>query len=454
MFNKADKADRKLLVKNEVSPRPTRCAVLRELSNRVPQSSSTSLGEAQRKLPSYLKNVKPRVNTFWKKEEFPGKISRTIGKPTKVRKVPNMEKAASLAQPETNRQIERSAVEEFETDASECHSNNLLNDVIDIDARDEDSLIHMTEYVKDIFNYIVELEKKFLIEKEYMAKHEDLTPRMRSILVDWINKVHYQFRFVPETYYICVGLIDRYLQQRKKLSRKLLQLVGITALLLASKKLPSYLKNVKPRVNTFWKKEEFPGKISRTIGKPTKGKNLPGSMTNVAIVKPFVARKVSNMEKAASLAQPETNRQIERSAVEEFASDASECHSNNLLSDVIDIDAGDENSLIHLTEYVKDIFNYFVELEKKFPIEKEYMAKHEDLTPRMRSILVDWINKVHYQFRFVPETYYICVGLIDRYLQQRKKLSRKLLQLVGITALLLASKYEEMRPPSIHDFFH
>ncbi|XP_055694112.1 G2/mitotic-specific cyclin-B-like [Lutzomyia longipalpis] len=177
-------------------------------------------------------------------------------------------------------------------------------------------------------------------------------------------------------------------------------------------------------------------------------------MTNVAIVKPFTVRKVPNMEKAASLAQPETNRQIERSAVEEFETDASECHSNNLLNDVIDIDARDEDSLIHMTEYVKDIFNYIVELEKKFLIEKEYMAKHEDLTPRMRSILVDWINKVHYQFRFVPETYYICVGLIDRYLQQRKKLSRKLLQLVGITALLLASKYEEMRPPSIHDFVH
>uniref|UniRef100_A0A1B0CB32 Uncharacterized protein n=2 Tax=Lutzomyia longipalpis TaxID=7200 RepID=A0A1B0CB32_LUTLO len=226
-----------------------------------------------------------------------------------------------------------------------------------------------------------------------------------------------------------------------------------TSLKEAQGKLPD-LKNVKPRVNTFWKKEELPGKIHRAIVKPSEAKKLPGSTTNLAIVKPFVAKKVPNLEKPAPLAQPETDFQTERSAVEGFATDASECHSNNLLSDVIDIDAGDEDSLIHMTEYVKDIFSYLVELEKKFPIEKEYMAKHEDLTPRMRSVLIDWINEVHYQFHLVPETYHMCVALIDRYLQQRKKLSRKLLQLVGITALLLASKYEEVMPPSIYDFVH
>ncbi|XP_055691027.1 G2/mitotic-specific cyclin-B-like [Lutzomyia longipalpis] len=101
-----------------------------------------------------------------------------------------------------------------------------------------------------------------------------------------------------------------------------------------------------------------------------------------------------------------------------------------------------------MTEYVRDIFSYLVELEKKFPIERQNMR----ISLHMRSVLVNWINAVHYDFRLVPETYYLSVALIDRYLQQRKNFSRKFLQLLGITALLLASKYEETKPPSIHEF--
>ncbi|EEC47909.1 predicted protein, partial [Phaeodactylum tricornutum CCAP 1055/1] len=64
----------------------------------------------------------------------------------------------------------------------------------------------------------------------------------------------------------------------------------------------------------------------------------------------------------------------------------------------------------------------------------------------MRSILVDWLVEVHTKFRLIPETLYLCVNIIDRYLSQVETV-RKRLQLVGITAMLIASKYEEIYPP-------
>ena len=69
----------------------------------------------------------------------------------------------------------------------------------------------------------------------------------------------------------------------------------------------------------------------------------------------------------------------------------------------------------------------------------------------MRGILLDWLVEVHYKFKLVPETLYLCINLIDRTLDRDRNISRKKLQLVGGTCMLIASKYEEFRPPEVGD---
>lgn len=78
------------------------------------------------------------------------------------------------------------------------------------------------------------------------------------------------------------------------------------------------------------------------------------------------------------------------------------------------------------------------------------MHKQPNLNPTMRSILVDWIVEVHMKFRLTPETLYLAVNLLDRYLF-RVEVRRSKLQLVGVTALLIACKYEEIYPPEVRD---
>ncbi len=66
----------------------------------------------------------------------------------------------------------------------------------------------------------------------------------------------------------------------------------------------------------------------------------------------------------------------------------------------------------------------------------------------MRAILIDWLVEVHLKFKLVPETLYLTVSLIDRYLEKVEVHWEKL-QLVGVTAMLIASKYEEIYAPEV-----
>ena len=81
------------------------------------------------------------------------------------------------------------------------------------------------------------------------------------------------------------------------------------------------------------------------------------------------------------------------------------------------------------------------------------MANQSDINEKMRAILIDWLIEVHLKFKLNPETMYLTVNLIDRFLE-KKLVIRQKLQLVGVTAMLLASKYEEIYAPEVRDFVY
>ena len=69
----------------------------------------------------------------------------------------------------------------------------------------------------------------------------------------------------------------------------------------------------------------------------------------------------------------------------------------------------------------------------------------------MRGILVDWLVEVAQEYKLVSETLFLAVNYIDRYLSSEVAPRRKL-QLVGITCMSVAAKYEEIYPPQIDEF--
>ncbi|AQK67113.1 cyclin9 [Zea mays] len=74
-----------------------------------------------------------------------------------------------------------------------------------------------------------------------------------------------------------------------------------------------------------------------------------------------------------------------------------------------------------------------------------------DITKGMREILIDWLVEVSEEYKLVPDTLYLTVYLIDRFLS-RNYIERQRLQLVGITSMLVASKYEEICAPRVEEF--
>ena len=74
----------------------------------------------------------------------------------------------------------------------------------------------------------------------------------------------------------------------------------------------------------------------------------------------------------------------------------------------------------------------------------------KDINQKMRSILVDWLIEVHNKFKLQSQTLWLSVNILDRYLEKEQILRSKL-QLVGVSALLIASKHEEIYPPEVKD---
>jgi hypothetical protein len=71
----------------------------------------------------------------------------------------------------------------------------------------------------------------------------------------------------------------------------------------------------------------------------------------------------------------------------------------------------------------------------------------------IRAVLVDWIINVHMKFKLLPETLFITVNLIDRFLS-KYSIDRSQVQLLGVASLLIATKYEEIYPPSLKDLVY
>ncbi|KAF6002257.1 hypothetical protein F1559_003445 [Cyanidiococcus yangmingshanensis] len=117
------------------------------------------------------------------------------------------------------------------------------------------------------------------------------------------------------------------------------------------------------------------------------------------------------------------------------------------------VDSPDRHDHLAVSFLVNDIYTYFRHCEVKWMPNPNYMSLQRDINERMRAILIDWLVDVHERFRLVPEVLYLTVNLIDRFLSECA-VARQKLQLVGVTAMLIASKYEEIYAPEVRDFVY
>ncbi|GLB40187.1 putative cyclin family protein [Lyophyllum shimeji] len=104
-----------------------------------------------------------------------------------------------------------------------------------------------------------------------------------------------------------------------------------------------------------------------------------------------------------------------------------------------------------VSEYSEEIFEYMCDLEEEMMPDPSYMDGQTEITWAMRQALVDWLLQVHLRYHMMPETLWIAVNIVDRFLTKRV-VSLVKLQLVGVTAMFIAAKYEEILAPSVDEF--
>ena len=117
------------------------------------------------------------------------------------------------------------------------------------------------------------------------------------------------------------------------------------------------------------------------------------------------------------------------------------------------VNLDDANNPDLVSDYVVEIYSHLGDLEIRNIIKPDFLKGHK-ITPSMRAILVDWLIQVNVKFSLLQETLQLTIGILDRVLQADKSFTRDDLQLLGITATIIASKFEEVCPPDLEDLVY
>ena len=104
-------------------------------------------------------------------------------------------------------------------------------------------------------------------------------------------------------------------------------------------------------------------------------------------------------------------------------------------------------------EYLSEMYHNLLLEEENVKSFFGYMKNQTEMNEKMRAMLIDWIIDVHFKFKLKADTLFLTVWLIDKYLSL-KKIKRNKLQLIGVTCMLIACKYEEIYSPEVFDFVY
>ena len=104
-----------------------------------------------------------------------------------------------------------------------------------------------------------------------------------------------------------------------------------------------------------------------------------------------------------------------------------------------------------VTDYSWEITTNMLRTEAEHLPSPTYLSSHPDVTDRTRAVLIDFLVSLHSRLKLTSETLFLTVSLLDRVLAAQAVPKPKV-QLLGVTALMVASKYEEVKIPPAQDF--
>jgi len=177
---------------------------------------------------------------------------------------------------------------------------------------------------------------------------------------------------------------------------------------------------------------KFSGKVM--VGKP--------SVSKTALAKPKQTR-IAGRRSAVPPAKVELPILVENTDTVERLS---------LPPGVFDIDSRVNGNPQLCSEYAQEIYVYLRSLEPRGMVRENHLLGCPT-NEKMRAVLIDWLIEVQQEFRLLQETLFITIDILDRYLaKEGSQITRDELQLVGVSAMFVSAKMEEVYSPDCQDF--
>ncbi len=157
-----------------------------------------------------------------------------------------------------------------------------------------------------------------------------------------------------------------------------------------------------------------------------------------------------NSQGSPSVSSGEKSKQSQEE-VAQVCKDRLAQHRKSLLKKMILSDQLDMRDPQCVAEFAQEVYDSMLDLEMVYKVDHDYLSKSQtEIKDTSRAFLVEWIIDVHRKFRLLAETLHITVSIIDRYLS-RCPTKKSDLHLLGVAALLISTKYEEIYPPELKD---
>uniref|UniRef100_A0A8D8YH62 Cyclin-A1 n=2 Tax=Cacopsylla melanoneura TaxID=428564 RepID=A0A8D8YH62_9HEMI len=138
--------------------------------------------------------------------------------------------------------LEKSILSPMSIDLSDTEKSTPTRNIEDMVCM----MINADDYRDDIYQYLLQCERRIRPKANYMRKQPDINTEMRSVLVDWLIEVAEEYKMQNETLHLAINYVDRFLSLMSVVRSKL-QLLGTAALFVASK----YEEIYPPEVGEF-----------------------------------------------------------------------------------------------------------------------------------------------------------------------------------------------------------
>lgn len=194
----------------------------------------------------------------------------------------------------------------------------------------------------------------------------------------------------------------------------------------------------------------------RSIAEPFKSQRVQESAQESSLIKCMKIqssndtkkRDLSKESSADESSQLDSKRDISSVFKERMVN-----HRKKLSKKMVFADQLDLRDPQMVSEFACDIYLNMKRIERENAVDANYLTKVQlptEVKDTSRAFLVEWIIDVHRKFRLLPETLYVTILLIDRFLSV-KQIKKSQLHILGVTSLLISTKYEEIYPPNLDD---